>query len=84
MNANDLAVIRTGAELAQMLPVIKADAEGAQKAIVNSVLVALKAGDLNPEFAQQKWIEFAAYTRMVQRMEGKIRMGVDNGEKSEL
>lgn len=82
MNTEDLAVMRTGAEIAGMLPAIKADAEAAQKAIVNSVMSKLHEGGLDPDFAQQKWIEYVAYSRMLQRFESKVRLGVTVGEQN--
>lgn len=82
MNVEELALVRTGAELSQMLPAIRADAEAAQKAIVNSVLAKLVDGGLDPDFAQQKWIEYAAYSRMLQRFESKVRLGVSVGEEN--
>lgn len=73
----ELGEIHDGARLLQMLPYLKAEADNAMRAIENSVMGLVNAGTLTPETAQQKWIEYISYRRMVQRMEQKVRMGTN-------
>jgi len=81
MTPEQLGFIKDGADLQNVLPHIRADVETIQKGIVNGVMSSINKGELTPEIAQQKWIEYTAYTRLLQKMEQKVRMGQSIGEK---
>lgn len=84
MKVEDLAAIRTGYELSGMLPALQQEVEAMQKTIVNNVLSAISEGKLTPDLAQQKWLEYAAAVRMLQRFQQKVRFGTSQGEANTL
>jgi hypothetical protein len=66
--------MNAGYELVNMLPYAKEEANKMMKAVVNSVAGAVQEGKLTPEMAQQKWIEYISYMRLVQRFEQQVRV----------
>lgn len=75
MKAEDLANIRTGAELSQMAPYVNNEVAGLQKAVVSTVLRAVNEGTLTPEMALSKWMEYIAYLKLNQKFSQRIVVG---------
>lgn len=80
MKVEELGEVREGLEIENFLPNIKAETLRMQNALVNGVAMQINKGELTPEIAQQKWIEYVSYMRLVQRFEQKVRMGHSVGE----
>lgn len=79
MKEEDLGAIRLGAELQNMKPIIGAELSMMQKAIINSVLSAVNSGQLTPEMALSKWMEYIAYQKIIQRIDQRIEVGKSVG-----
>lgn len=75
----DLADVRDGAVLQNMLPYARVEIDGMMRAVVNNVMSLVQSGCLTPEIAQQKWIEYVSYARLLQRFEQKVRVSQDKG-----
>lgn len=75
MKAEDLAQIRTGAELSQMAPYVNSEVAGLQKAVVSTVLHAVNEGTLTPEMALSKWMEYIAYVKLNQKFSQRVAVG---------
>lgn len=76
-----LANMRMGAEISSALPAIEEEVTKMQKGIVNSVLTDIQNGKFTPEVAYQRWIEYSSATRLLQRFNQKVRVGVSVGEQ---
>ncbi len=70
-----LAQQRIAGEYQQMLPALTVEIEGMKKALVNSVMSDLTSNRLTPEIALEKWVEYAALVRLLQKFESRVRMG---------
>lgn len=75
MNAEDLAVIRHGAELQNMKPYMDSEITSLQNAVVSSVLAAVNKGTLTPDMALSKWVEYISYIKLSQKFEQRIAVG---------
>lgn len=75
MNTNDLAAIRTSAELQNLKPYMDNEVEAMQRAVVSFVLSAVNNGTLTPDIAHTKWVEYISYTKLQQKLEQRIRIG---------
>lgn len=75
MKDTDLTALRVGAEIGGMKPYIDVEVASLQKAVVNSVLSAMNAGELTPDMAQQKWVEYLSYTKLSQKFEQRMAVG---------
>lgn len=84
MKVEELAVMRTGAELQNLQPYMNSEIIGMQKAIVSFVLSAVNNGTLTPEIAMSKWVEYIAYQKLNQKISQRIRMGQDLGQKNAI
>jgi hypothetical protein len=82
MKAEDLAAIRQGAELQSMKPYFDAEIANLQRAVVSSVLSAVNRGELTPEMALSKWMEYIAYAKLDQKLGQKIRVGQSIGQNN--
>lgn len=71
------AEMREGARLMNHMPYIEAEISAGMRAVENSVLGLINSGDLTPERAQQKWIEWSTYKRMSQKMNQKVNVMLD-------
>ena len=71
----ELAQARVAGEYMQMLPALRVELEGQKRAIVNQTMMDLGQNKLTPEMALQKWIEYAALVRLLQRFESRARTG---------
>ena len=78
---DQLGQIRTGAEMANMLPYIKVEAEGRMHGVQNRVFMAIAQGKLTPELAMTAWHEMAAYRNMLKSYETHVKVGVSLAEK---
>lgn len=75
MNAEDLAVIRHGAELQNMKPYMDSEITSLQNAVISSVLAAVNKGTLTPDMALSKWVEYISYIKLSQKFEQRIAVG---------
>lgn len=75
LTSEDLAHIRTGAELSQMAPYVNSEVAGLQKAVVSAVLHAVNEGTLTPEMALSKWMEYIAYLKLNQKFSQRVAVG---------
>lgn len=79
LQPSELGEIRDGARMQQMLPYVKAEVEKSMRAIENTVLSDMQAGRFNAEIAYQRWIEWTANKRLLQRFEQTVRVGQSVG-----
>lgn len=84
MKVEDLAAIRSGAEIQSMKPYMDSEISNMQRAVVSSVLVAVNNGTLSAEMALSKWMEYIAYVKLNQKFEQRIRIGQAAGETHEV
>lgn len=82
MKSEDLTAIRAGAEIAAMLPIIKAEVDRQDKALENRIFMELNGGRLSPEAALNAWMEKAAIRKMLKNFETKVRVGQTIGERT--
>jgi hypothetical protein len=81
MNVEQLGDIRVGSELQNIKPYIDHEVANMQRAVVNSVLSAVNSGELTPEMAMAKWMEYIAYMKLNQRFAQKIEVGKSVGQR---
>lgn len=82
MNVEELSIIRHGAELQNMKPYMDNEISSMQKAVVSFILAAVNNGTLTPEIAMSKWVEYVSYQKLGQKIDQRIRMGQDMGQKN--
>lgn len=82
--AEDIGAIRQGAELNAVKPYLDNEIAGMQRAVVSSVLNAVNKGELTPEMAMSKWMEYIAYYKMSQKVEQRIAVGASVGSSRNL
>lgn len=82
MNANDLAAIRSGAEMQSVKPYMDQEIGGLQKSVVSFVLAEVNKGTLTPEIAFAKWVEYTSYIKLQQKLDQRIAVGKSVGENN--
>ncbi len=84
MKVDDLNAIRQGAELQNLKPYMDTEINGMQKAVVSFVLSAVNKGELTPDMALSKWVEYIAYFKLSQKIDQRIRVGQSIGAENEV
>jgi len=84
MKVDDLNAIRQGAELQNLKPYMDTEIGGMQKAVVSFVLSAVNKGELTPDMALSKWVEYIAYFKLSQKIDQRIRVGQSIGAENEV
>ncbi len=84
MKIDDLNAIRQGAELQNLKPYMDTEIGGMQKAVVSFVLNAVNKGELTPDMALSKWVEYIAYFKLSQKIDQRIRVGQSIGAENEV
>jgi cell division septal protein FtsQ len=83
VNVEEMAALRTGAEIKQLLPYAEAEIRMMQKGIINGVMMDINSGKLTADAALQRWIEYVASERLLQRFNQKGRM-ISTTDTSEM
>ena len=79
MKPNDLASIRDVSVIGNFLPYIEREIEALTTAIDNKAYVAVAEGTLTPEKAVNYWIEKAAFRKLLQKFNLRVRVGQSVG-----
>jgi hypothetical protein len=81
MKPEELEQIRIGAELQNYAPYITDDLDKMKRGIVNRVMMLVDQGTFTPDIAFAKWHEYVSYERLSQRVNKKIVVGQELGNK---
>lgn len=82
MKPEELAEIRNGARVANMLPYVEDEIERMQKTLKTKTFELVRKGELTPERAVHAWMELYSYDRLLRTFRTKVKMGESAGEKT--
>lgn len=82
MTPKELADIRQGAVLSNVLPQVELYAEGQKQRIVNEVKQRLADGQLTPDLAMYSWMEYISLDKMLRSLSAKVKLGVSAAEQN--
>lgn len=83
MKVEDLAAIRQGAKMQEMLPYVQDVVSKQERAIDNRVLMRYEAGELTPQAALEAWVEKIALRKVLRAFDFTIKMGQGAGVQAQ-
>ena len=75
MKKEDLASIRDGAIIQQLLPYLESELKSLTLAVDNKAATAFENGTMTPDMAHNLWAERIAYRKTLRRFNALIKVG---------